>query len=87
MLIAQEWRYYGGDAHGTKHSPLTQINRKNVRNLKPAWIFDTGDFSDGANYPVRSAFETTPLVVDGVMYVTSSFHRLFALEAVAGSKG
>ena len=84
LLIAQEWRYYGGDAHGTKYSSLTQINRKNVRNLKPVWVFDTGDFSDGANYPVRSAFETTPLVVDGVMYVPSSFHRLFALDAETG---
>ena len=42
-----EWRYYGGDAGGTKYSPLDQINKKNVRQLKPVWIFDTGDFSDG----------------------------------------
>lgn len=85
LLLGQEWRYYGGDAHGTKYSSLNQINKKNVRNLTQAWVFDTGDFSDGSNYPVRSAFETTPLVVDGVMYVTSSFHRLFALDAETGA--
>jgi quinoprotein glucose dehydrogenase len=78
------WRYYGGDAGGTKYSPLDQINRSNVRTLKPLWIFDTGDFSDGKVLPSRSAFETTPLVVDGVMYVSTSFHRLFALDAEDG---
>lgn len=78
------WRYYGGDAGGTKYSPLDQINRSNVKSLKPAWIFDTGDHSNGKVLPGRSAFETTPLVVDGVMYVSTSFHRLFALDAEDG---
>jgi quinoprotein glucose dehydrogenase len=79
-----EWRYYAGDPGGTKYSPLAQINKTNVRRLKPLWIFDTGDFSDGKQLPGRSAFETTPLVVDGVMYVSTSFHRLFALDAETG---
>ncbi len=79
-----EWRYYGGDQGGSKYSPLDQINKTNVRQLKPAWIFDSGDLSDGTTYPTRSAFETTPLVVDGVMYVSTSFHRLFALDAETG---
>jgi quinoprotein glucose dehydrogenase len=81
---AQEWRYYGGDAGGNKYSTLDQINKSNVRRLRPAWIFDTRDLSDGKTIPVRSAFETVPLVIDGVMYVTSSFHRLFALDAETG---
>ena len=84
VVCAQEWRYYGGDAAGRKYSPLDQINKSNVRRLKPAWILDTGDFSDGTRYPVRSAFETVPLVVDGVMYVSTSFHRLLALDAETG---
>ena len=81
---AQQWRYYGGDAGGTKYSPLDEIDRSNVRRLAPAWIFDTGDASDGSRYPSRSAFEGTPLVVDGVMYVSTSFHRLFALDPETG---
>jgi len=81
---AQEWRFYGGDAAGNKFSPLSQINKKNVKDLKVAWIFDTKDMSDGSVFPGRSAFETTPLVVDGVMYVPSSFHRLFALDPDTG---
>ncbi len=84
VLPAQEWRYWGGDAGGSKYSALAQIDRSNVRRLKPVWIFDTGDFSDGTTLPGRSAFETTPLMVDGVLYVSTSFHRLFALNPETG---
>src|SRR5271156_1717426 len=84
-MQGQEWPVYGGDASGTKHSPLKQINRSNVKNLKPAWIFDTRDFSDGTSMPTASSFEATPLVVDGVMYVSTPFHRLFALNPETGA--
>ncbi len=85
-LQAREWRHYGGDAGGTKYSALRQINRENVSQLKPAWTFDTGDFSDGTQYPPKSAFECTPLIVDGVMYVSTPFHRLIALEPERGKQ-
>src|SRR6185436_2017809 len=65
---AQEWPAYGGDAGQTRYSPLKQVNRSNVANLKVAWSYRTGDISDGTTNVVRSAFETTPLVIDGVMY-------------------
>lgn len=81
---AQEWPYYGGDAGGMKYSPLRQIHRGNVARLKVAWTYRTGDWSDGTKYPVRSAFECTPLVVEGVMYITTPFCRLIALEAETG---
>jgi quinoprotein glucose dehydrogenase len=83
---AQEWRFYGGDPGGTKYSALEQINKKNVAKLKVAWVYDTGDFSDGTEYPTRSGFETTPLVIDGVMYLTTPFCRLIALGAETGEK-
>jgi glucose dehydrogenase len=85
-LMAQEWRFHGGDAGGTRYSPLEQINRKNVTQLKVAWAYDTGDFSDGTEYPTRSAFEATPLVIDGVLYVTTPFCRLIVLNAESGEK-
>ena len=85
-LGAQEWRSYGGDAGGTKYSKLDQINRNNVAKLKVAWTYHTGDSSDGRTNPSRSAFEATPLVVDGVMYVTTSFGRLVAIEAETGKR-
>lgn len=83
---AQDWPSWGGDAGGMKYSALEQINKKNVRSLKAAWTFDTGDVSDGTVYPTRSAFESTPLVVENVMYVVSPFGRLFALDPETGEK-
>jgi quinoprotein glucose dehydrogenase len=85
-LLAQEWRYYGGDAGGMKYSTLKQINRSNVTRLKVAWKFQTGDVSDGKTYPTRSAFETTPLIIDGVLYLTTPFNRLIALDPETGKQ-
>ncbi len=85
-LVAQEWRYYGGDAGGSKYSPLDQINRANVGRLRLAWTYHTGDSSDGSRYPTRSAFESTPLMVDGVIYLTTPFSRLIALDAESGKQ-
>ncbi|HSB12808.1 MAG TPA: PQQ-binding-like beta-propeller repeat protein, partial [Bryobacteraceae bacterium] len=82
--IGQEWPYYGGDSGGTKYSPLKQINRSNVGRLKVAWTYHTGDISDGKKWPVKSAFEATPLVTDGVLYFTTPFCRLIALDAETG---
>ena len=83
-LGAQEWRYYGGDSGGSKYSRLDQINRGNVTKLKVAWTFHTGDWSDGKTDPSRSAFECTPLVEGGVMYVTTPLARAIALDAETG---
>jgi quinoprotein glucose dehydrogenase len=81
---AQEWRYYGGDAGGMKYSPLKQINKTNVASLKPAWTFHTGEISDGKTQLTRTSFEATPLVIDGVMYLTTPYARLIALDPETG---
>ncbi|MBM3811978.1 MAG: pyrroloquinoline quinone-dependent dehydrogenase [Acidimicrobiia bacterium] len=83
-LPAQEWPYYGGDAGGMKYSSLKQITPANVSKLRVAWTFNTGEISDGSKYPVRSTFECTPLIEDGVMYVTTPFGRLVALDPETG---
>lgn len=85
-LHAQEWRYYGGDAGGMKYSPLKQINRTNVSSLKPAWTFHTGEISDGKSQVTRTTFEATPLVVDGVMYLTTPYNRVIALDPESGKQ-
>jgi quinoprotein glucose dehydrogenase len=82
-----EWPVYGHDAGGTKYSPLAQINRSNVANLKPAWTFHAGDMyeaKDGNGRP--SGFETTPLYVDGTLYLTTAFGRLIALDPETGKE-
>lgn len=82
---AGDWRSWGGDPGGMKYSPLKQIDKSNVARLRPAWEFDTNEWSDGSVYPSRSAFEATPLVIDNVLYVTSPFSHLFALDAETGA--
>jgi quinoprotein glucose dehydrogenase len=51
-----DWPIVGRDPGDTRHSPLTQIDRKNVSQLKVAWTFDTEDWSDGLTQSSRSAF-------------------------------
>jgi glucose dehydrogenase len=84
ISLSQEWPYYGGDPGGTRYSKLDQINRGNVARLRVAWTYHTGDSSDGSVYPTRSAFECTPVVDDGVLYLTTPFCRAVALEAETG---
>jgi quinoprotein glucose dehydrogenase len=86
LFAQQEWPVYGGDAGNSRYSSLKQINRSNVTKLKVAWAYHTGDVSDGSTIPFRSAFEATPIVVDGVMYVTTPFSRLIALDPETGKE-
>jgi quinoprotein glucose dehydrogenase len=81
-----DWAYYGHDAGGTRYSPLTQINRENVKTLKVAWTFHTGNISDGSGRPKRSGLETTPILVDGVLYLTTPFNRVFAVSPETGKQ-
>jgi glucose dehydrogenase len=73
----KDWVGWGQDPGGTKFSDLTQIDTGNVRNLKRAWVFRTGDSS--------GFFESTPLVVDSVMYFSTT-QAVFALDAVTGQQ-
>ncbi len=82
---ADQWTAYGHDAGGTRFSPLSQIDRNNVGELKPAWTFHTGDIAKGDHGP-RSGFETTPLYVDGELILTTPFNRIIALDPVKGTQ-
>lgn len=79
-----EWPTYGNDPGGMRYSPLFQINRENVSELKVAWMFHTGDVSEGRGGRKRSGFETTPLLVDGTLYLTTPFNRVIALDPQTG---
>lgn len=89
VCSAQEWRYNGGDAGGMRHSPLTQINRENVKRLQRAWTYHIGemDRTDNAHYGNKVApFEATPLVIDGVLYFATPSNRVIALDAESGAE-
>src|SRR5262252_9168341 len=79
-----EWPWYGGDAGGSRYSPLTQITKDNVTALRVAWEYHTGEVSDGSGGRRPSAFEATPIVANGTLYVTTPFNRVVALDPETG---
>jgi quinoprotein glucose dehydrogenase len=81
-----DWPNYGNDPGGMRHSSLSQINRENVSKLKVAWVYHTGDISDGHDGRRRSSFETTPIFVDGKLYLTTPFNRVVALDPITGKQ-
>jgi quinoprotein glucose dehydrogenase len=80
-----DWPSYGNDPGGMRYSALSQINHDNVTHLKVAWIYHTGDISDGSGGRRRSGFENTPILVDGTLYVTTPFNRVIALDPETGT--
>ena len=81
---SDDWPYYGHDAGGMRYSPLAQISRQNVANLKVAWTFHVGDISEGGGGKKRTGLETTPILVDGTLYLTTGLNRVFALDPETG---
>ena len=75
-----EWLNYGRDYAETHYSPLAQITAANVANLKPAWTFDLS----AAGSPT-GPLEATPLVSNGVMYVSGQWSTVFAIDIKSGS--
>ena len=76
------WTNYAGSKEGNRYSSNEQINLENIKDLKVAWTFSTGD-KDTAN---RSQNQCNPIVVDGILYGTSPRLKLFALDAATGSQ-
>ena len=83
---AQEWPFYGGDAGGTRFSSLRQINRQNVGALKRAWTYHTGEVNRGNETDRHhiAPFEATPIVVNGMLYISTPSNRVIALDAETG---
>ncbi len=78
------WPAYGGDAGGTRYSPLVQITPANVNELRVAWVFRTGELGQGMKDWSRSAFEATPILYDGTLYFTTSSTDVVAVNAATG---
>ncbi len=76
----REWHSYAGDPHATRHSACDRITPANVRNLKVAWTHRTGD----ASTRPATTIECTPVMVDGVLYLTTPRVKVQALKAATG---
>lgn len=72
-----QWPSFGLDYSNQRFFPSQQINQKNVQQLEVAWQYRSG---------VKSSFQTTPIVVNGVMYVSLPFNHVVALDAVTGKQ-
>ena len=70
-----DWPTYLGDKHRANYSPLRQIDRGNVAQLKVAWTYDTGE---------KGEYQCNNLVVGGVLYTATSSRRVIALDAATG---
>ena len=71
----RDWLHTNGDYAQTRFYPGKQINTSNVKNLRPEFSFQT---------EVRESMETAPIVIDGVMYMTTSYNHVYALDATSG---
>ncbi len=84
------WPYTGGDAGGARYSPLAEIDRGNVARLELAWSYRHGDYRRGGLLPdwrlSATAFEASPLVVEGRLYFPTPFNRVIALDAATGEE-
>jgi quinoprotein glucose dehydrogenase len=83
LLLAADgdWPNYGRDAGGTRFSPLKQIDKTNVDKLQVAWEFHTGEPKSR-----NSAFEATPIFVDGTLYLSTPFNQVIALDPATGQE-
>lgn len=80
---AGEWPVYGHDPGGQRFSPLTAINRQNVKSLQIAWTYRTGDAYQ-PQHGRPTAFEATPLYVDGKLYIGTPLGHVIALDPTTG---
>ena len=71
-----DWPTYGGNHEGQRYSALTQINRTNVKGLRVAWTFDTGE---------TGGLQTHPLMVDGTLFAYTPSQKVIALDAATGN--
>jgi quinohemoprotein ethanol dehydrogenase len=82
-LCAQtlNWPYYGNDVYNSRFQDIDQITTSNVSELTPAWTFHTGVLGDP-----NMSMEMTPIVVDGMMFITTGDDDVFALNPTTGAK-
>ncbi len=78
----KNWPIYLGDKHNSHYSPLSQINRDNVDQLKVAWEYKTGDTDSRSNTQIQC----NPIIIDGIMYGSTPKLKVFAIDAATGKQ-
>lgn len=81
-----DWPTYGNDAGGSRYSAAAQINRSNVNGLKVAWTYRTGANETPTRMIRKAAFEATPILVDGKLFLSTPYNHVIALDPGTGAK-
>lgn len=82
---AQDWPAYARTQDGVRYSPLTQINEHNVKDLKVAWTYQTGDVKRSDD-PGELTNESTPIKIGNLLYTCTAHQILIALDAATGKE-
>jgi len=80
------WPNYGNDPGGARYSPLTQVDRTSVAQLKVAWTYHTGALGQAIELNKKATFETTPIFVAGKLFLTTPYNHVIALNPATGAK-
>ena len=80
------WEAYGGDPGGLRFSSASQITRQNVSQLKTVWAFHTGALQQETKLIRKAAFETTPILFENKLFLTTPYDKVFALDPGTGEK-
>jgi quinoprotein glucose dehydrogenase len=83
---ASEWPSYGGDPGGTRFAAQSEITAENVAGLAVAWTYHTRDGEDHEKPRAQAAFENTPILVDGTLFLCTPRNRVIALDPVTGAE-
>ncbi len=78
------WPSYGNDPGGARYSMASQITRDNVTQLKVAWTYRTGALGVQTDLNHKAAFEATPILVDGKLFLSTPYDQVIALDPVSG---
>lgn len=79
-----DWPAYGRDPGGARFSPLKQVTHENVSKLRIAWTYHTGALQPETRLNEKAAFEATPILVDGLLYLSTPFDQVIALDPETG---
>jgi quinoprotein glucose dehydrogenase len=89
-VLADGWMHYGGDEGGTRYSTLDQVDRSNVRKLRPAWEYRTGAFERHPDRRAFAGFHATPILLPeeagGHLVLCTPFNRIVALDPATGEE-
>ena len=87
-LFAQDgaWTHYGGDPGGSRYSPLKQIVKGNIGSVKVAWTYHTGAMQPESALNKKAAFEATPILFNGTLYLSTPFNQVIALNPATGAE-